>query len=280
MNKHKNLLLTAVKAITISLLVFGVCACSNSYKQNDKTDERQSEVWFMQTSVDLGAKIRMIDEENGFAISRGKGDDVKGKVLLFNKGMWKSVFEYGYSDFPIITQYDSTTIWWVIHETHHGKYKPRLYSYTGGIIKEIELPPIMWNETDFSMWTSVSVLQHKKTWMVGQQGNIISFDGSRWKTEINPANRKTDENLSAGDLNDVHMISENLGWAVGKQGIILKYKNGRWSRFNSPTVYELKSMSMLDENFGWIVGERGTILKYENGKWNKLESSFRVSLNC
>lgn len=280
MNKHKNLLLTAVKAITISLLVFGVCACSNSYKQNDKTDERQSEVWFMQTSVDLGAKIRMIDEENGFAISRGKGDDVKGKVLLFNKGMWKSVFEYGYSDFPIITQYDSTTIWWVIHETHHGKYKPRLYSYTGGIIKEIELPPIMWNETDFSMWTSVSVLQHKKTWMVGQQGNIISFDGSRWKTEINPANRKTDENLSAGDLNDVHMISENLGWAVGKQGIILKYKNGRWSRFNSPTVYELKSISMLDENFGWIVGERGTILKYENGKWNKLESSFRVSLNC
>ena len=156
-------------AVLLAVLIFA--NCNKPDKEFSGTSGQQSEVWFKQTSVDLGAKIKMIDEENGFAISRGKGENVKGKVLKFTNGKWSDVSEYDYSDFPFLTQYDNKTIWWVIHETHHGRYKPRLYYLSGNIRKEIPLPPVMWDNIDYAMWSAIAVLQNGEAWIVGQQGN-------------------------------------------------------------------------------------------------------------
>ena len=268
------------KALAVLLAATIFVSCSNSDKKISIESWQQSEVWFKQTSVDLGAKIKMIDEENGFAISRGKGENVKGKVLKFNNGKWNTISEHDYSDFPFIAQYDDKTIWWVIHETHYGRYKPRLYYSFGNIKKEVPLPHVMWDNVDYAMWSSIGVLQNGEAWIVGQQGNIIHYDGTKWASEFSPVKRNENENFSAGDLHDVQMISENSGWAVGKQGIILKYENKKWNRYESPTTDELKSISMFDENFGWIVGDRGTILKYENGRWFKVDNNIRVTLNA
>lgn len=276
MNIKTNLFFFAAGIIAALLLV----GCEKSNKEFSNINDQNGEVWFKQTGVDLGAKIKMVDEENGLAISRGKGEDVKGKVLKFQNGKWNFVSEHAYSDFPFIAQYNKETIWWVIHETHHGKYKPRLYSLTGNQEKEIPLPPVMWDNVDYAMWNSFSVLPSGRAWIVGQQGNIARYDGEKWSNEYSPVKRKENENFSTGDLHDIQMLSENLGWAVGKQGIILKYENGKWNRFESPTEDELKSISMLDESFGWIVGDRGTILKFEKGKWHKTENNIRVSLNA
>lgn len=276
MNIKTNLFFFAA-GILAALLFIG---CEKSDKEFVDNSDQKAEVWFKQTGVDLGAKIKMVDEESGLAISRGKGEDVKGKVLKFQNGKWSFVSEHAYSDFPFIAQYNKETIWWVIHETHHGKYKPRLYSLAGSQQKEISLPAVMWDNVDYAMWNSFSVLPNGRAWIVGQQGNIARYDGKKWSSEFSPVKRKENENFSIGDLHDIQMLSENLGWAVGKQGIILKYENGKWNRFESPTEDELKSISMLDESFGWIVGDRGTILKFEQGRWSKTDNNIRVSLNA
>lgn len=275
MNKKANSFFFTA-AMLAALLFFG---CDENVKEPTGFGDQKKEVWFKQKSVDLGAKIKMIDGENGLAVSRGKGEDVKGKVLKFNSGKWGEISEHSYSDFPIVVQYNKETIWWIIHETHHGKYKPRLFSLTGNKQKEIPLPPVMWDNVDYAMWNSISVWPNGKSWLVGQQGNIARYDGKVWSTELSPVKRLGNENFSAGDLHDIQMLSDDLGWAVGKQGIILKYENGKWIKYQSPTEDELKSISMVDENSGWIVGDRGTILNYRNKKWNKIQNSVRVTLN-
>lgn len=275
MNKKTN---SFIFVGILAVLLF--TGCSNKDKEFSSVSDQKAEIWFKQMSVDLGAKIKMLDEENGLAISRGKGEDVNGKVLKFQNGKWSAIAEHEYSDFPFIAKYNSQTIWWLIHETHRGRYKPRLYSLTSNNVKEISLPLVMWDNVDYAMWTAVSILPNGKAWMVGQQGNIAYYDGQKWQSVVSPVKRNENENFSSGDLHDIQMLSDNSGWAVGKQGIILKYENKKWNRVESPIEDELKSISMIDENFGWIVGERGTILKYENGKWRKVKNNFRVALNC
>jgi RIO-like serine/threonine protein kinase len=280
MNKRtrSNILIKKITATIIVLLI--IAGCRNAEEDYGKIPESKTEVWFKQTGVDLGTKIKMIDEENGLAISRGKGEDVKGKVLRFSNGKWTAISEHDYSDFPFIAEYKPGTIWWLIHETHRGKYKPRLFSFANNVRTEMQLPAVMWDNVDYAMWTAVSILPNGKAWMVGQQGNIAYYDGLRWKSEFSPVKRKETENFGAGDLHDIQMTSENSGWAIGKKGVILRYKNGKWNKFQSPTEDELKSISMLDEDYGWIVGDRGTILKYENGIWKRIENNIRVTLNA
>lgn len=266
-----------MKKLVIFILVL-ILSCNRNEVLNNKESEA-NKIWFKQANVDLGARIKMIDSENGFAISRGKGENVKGVVYQLKNGSWKEISKHEYSDFPSIQIKNSKLIYWITHSTHHGNYKPHLYQYDSREGKEISLPKIMWDETDYSMWTSFSLVDKNKIWLAGQQGNIIHFDNGKWIVDNNSHKRKPNENFSAGDLHDIQMLNENIGWAVGKQGLILKYENGKWKKFDSPTNDELNKISMLDENYGWIVGEKGTILKYENDQWKKIENKFRVTLN-
>ncbi|MCX7874595.1 MAG: protein kinase [Melioribacteraceae bacterium] len=259
----------------ILVLIF---SCNQNENINVETNQ-PAKIWFKQANVDLGAQIEMIDSENGFAISRGKGDKVKGVVYQFEKGSWKEISSHDYSDYPLLKAKDKNLIYWITHSTHRGDYKPQFIKYNFKTKKEIILPKIMWDDSDYSMWTGISIIREDKIWLAGQQGNIIHFDGVKWVIDENNYKRKPNENFSAGDLHDIQMLNENLGWAVGKQGLILKYENGNWKKYNSPTNDELNKISMLDENFGWIVGDKGTILKFENNQWKKIENIFRVKFN-
>lgn len=221
----------------------------------------------------------MFTADSGIAISKGKGKDVKGNVLTLHNGIWQPVEEFEYSDYPLVCRYNKNTIWYLIHETHNGNYKPRLFSLSGNIKKEIKLPDIFWDEKDYSMWTGISVLENGCAYLAGQKGNIIFYDTRQWHVIESPVKNSGINDLIAGDLHDVQMLSPEEGWAVGKQGIILHFKSGKWNIFPSPTNYELRSISMADRNSGWIVGDHGTILKYSDGKWIPVPTEFRVGFN-
>lgn len=256
------------------ILLYG---CNTPVKDKSTVLSTKNAVWYKQYSADLGSRINMFSDDNGLAITKGKGTEVNGSALEFKKGKWQLLDQFDYSDYPVIKKYNETEYWYLIHSTHMGNYEPHLYSFSKGKKKEIPLPKIMWDEKDYCMWTSLSILKNGKAWMVGQQGNIIKYDGNNWSVEPSPVKKYDNGNLLSGDLNDVQMLSDNSGWAVGKQGIILKYSNGIWKRFFSPTENELCSISMVDENFGWIVGDRGTILQYNLGEWKNYKSDFRQS---
>lgn len=264
----------------ILLIIFFCAGCSDDVDRGNFNNNFSSrEIWFKQAGVDLGHKIKMINDSTGAAISRGKGDNVKGKVYQFKKGKWIPIDQFDYSDYPQIAIPSDNFFYYVTHSTHLGFYKPHLYKYAHNKISEIALPKVMWDEIDYSMWNGFAVLPDGKAWMVGQQGNIIYFDGIKWNEQFSPVKRRGNENLTSGDLHDIQMLSDTSGWAVGKQGIILRYTKNGWRKLNSPTNDELKSVSMINDTSGWIVGDRGTILRFKNNQWKKYPSNIRVTLN-
>lgn len=265
------------------ILLFAINSCSNEYPSQLTKNLKQnnSEVWFKQANLSLGYRIEMIDPEKGFAISKGKGNSEsggkKGEFLIFEKGRWRTADNFDYSDYPILKKYNDEEIWYVAHETYKGFYKPHLYSYSDKQKKEIELPKVMWDETDYSMWLSLSITKSGNAFMVGQKGNIIFYNGKKWDEIYSPVKNENEANLIAGDLHDVFMVNDSLGWAVGKEGMILKYANGKWNVYESPVNVELNKVSFINENTGWIAGEKGTILKFDNGIWKNVAADFRTN---
>lgn len=265
------------------ILFFALSSCNfeDSLQLSKNIKQNSSEVWFKQAALSAGYRIEMINDSTGYAISKGKGDPnnggVKGEFLLFENGQWKALYNFGYSDYPILEKLNDEEIWYVTNESYQGFYKPHLYSYFQKQKREIELPKVMWDETDYAMWFSLSLTKSGTAFMVGQKGNIISFNGKTWNEVYSPVKNESDANLIAGDLHDVFMINDSLGWAVGKAGVILKYSNGKWNIYESPVNVELNKVSFVNEGTGWIAGEKGTILKYENGTWKNITTNFRTN---
>ncbi|NOG46641.1 MAG: protein kinase [Calditrichaeota bacterium] len=253
-------------------------SCTNDISVNKINNlGGQNENWYLQTKTDLGASIKMIDENNGFAISRGRGN-IPGIVYKYDGSQWSGIHSFPYSDFPIVFPIDSSTVWTVNHLTHSGDYKPIFNSIAPAGIEELVLPKVMWDEKDFSMWKSLDRLKDGTAWMVGQLGNILYFNGNDWIEYQSPLKDLERSSMFSVDLNDIKMIDESYGWAIGKNGIILKYENKTWKVIESPTKNDLYSINFSDEKNGWIAGEKGTILKFEKGKWLRIKTKYRDDL--
>lgn len=229
-----------------------------------------SDIWYRQAEVDIGSRIIIKSPFEGVAISKGRGD-IPGKAYKLDNGKWIPFYEFPYSDFPLISYYDSNIIWSVNHLVHHGLYKPILNQFINNKREELYLPTIKWDEIDFAMWKGIFVLSPENVRLVGQQGNILFYNGKKWIEEKSPVDKSKLESLLSGDINDIFMLNESLGWACGKDGLIIKYENNEWKKVESPTLNHLEKIYMINENKGVIVGQRGTILLYENGNWEKLK---------
>ncbi|MCF8241802.1 MAG: protein kinase [Melioribacteraceae bacterium] len=271
-----------MRKVLLSVIIFAFLSACSDVKITKLNEKEKAPddlmVWYKQLTVDLGTRIEMESTDLGYAISRGRGEDVKGRVYIFENNKWKSIAEHDYSDYPLVKKYNDESIWYVFHETHHGDYRPRHFQYKDGKKTEIPLPKIMWDAVDYVMWKDLHVNDDGTAWMVGQQGHIIYYDGTKWIEVFSPVKKFDAENFSAGDLNNIDMINKNEGWAAGKNGIILKYSDGKWIRYESPVSMQLLDVDMLNSSKGYIVGERGTFLELTNGKWEIVNLNINESL--
>ncbi|MCK9281254.1 MAG: protein kinase [Melioribacteraceae bacterium] len=265
------------KILLLVLAIISIISCKEQIPKSE-INKSTNEVWFKQTVLDLGAKIKMYSKDFGIAVSRGQGEKVRGVLYRFDGKSWNPIFNYPYSDFPLLGVTPDSSIWVVNHLTHFGQYQPILTSIKNGKEERINLPKMMWDNVDYAMLAGLSITKSGKAWAVGQQGNITYYDGKKWVTQFSPVLRKEGETYKQGDLEDVQMLSDEEGWAIGKGGIILKYENGNWKKFKSPVETQLRKISMVDKDFGWIVGDKGTVLNYVNGQWREIENDFRVGL--
>ncbi len=275
----KTLQTVTLRTIVVASLV--LLSCTNKKKELLDGSLSKKEVWFRQATVELGAHIQMLSTDDGFAISRGRGKDVEGKILRFTKGSWSSFYSFPYSDFPLIAVQDSSFLLTVNHLTHDGAYRPAMNAFSSGIKKEIALPSLMWDESDHVMWKGISMLNDGSAWMVGQQGHILFYHSKKLEEIPSPLilfDQSKQENVYEGDLNDVAMVSENSGWAVGRNGIIIRYEHGVWKKFISPTVQTLNKISMVNDSLGWTVGEKGTVLKFNGIQWSNEKIETREQL--
>jgi hypothetical protein len=273
---------TSSKIIINLSLILGLItlSCDTKVIELTKHSQKNSQIWTKQLELDLGNRIEMVSDSFGLAISRGKGTDIKGKVYFYENGYWNSVFEFPYSDYPFIKKINNDNVLFLIHETHTGNYRPRMFLINRYTRKktEIPLPKIMWDKKDFSMWKSVSFNENGVGWMVGQLGNILYYDGKKWNQVKSPVDAKKYSNVLSYDLNDVYVGKNGNGWAVGRSGIILRLENNIWKEFNSPTKNELNKVDVIDDSTAWIVGEKGTVLKFANKKWRTINIGLKTNL--
>lgn len=257
-------------AILLFLLTFSLLfiACNKSDIAIDEEEiaDDSTDVWYKQADIELGSKIQMFSSSTGVAVSRGRGN-IPGNAYKYENGKWISIFNFPYSDFPLIRQYDSTKIWVINHLTHTGHYKPVLTEITANGKKEIDLPSVKWDDTDFAMWKTLTISRDKTAWLAGQQGNIIFYNKKKWQVHPSPVNRDSLSNFLSGDINDLFMFDSKNGWGVGKDGLIIRCIESNWQKFASPTNNHLEKIWMANKNFGWITGQNGTLLKYDGKKW-------------
>ncbi len=251
------------------LLIISGCIGKPESGEEKEHIQKLSQIWYKQATVDIGCKIRMFSPDSGYAVSNGRGD-TEGKIYRFSNGSWQAFYSYPYSDFPFFAFPEPNKIWLIHHLVHKGFYRPILVEFSKDGKKELPLPPLMWDKTDYAMLKTMAFDKNGKAWMGGQQGYLLYYDGREWRQAESPIIRDTLQNLLDGDINDIEIASDGTGWAVGKKGIILRLRENKWERVESPTRATLFSISLDDYGGGWISGDRGTLLRLQQGRWERV----------
>lgn len=234
--------------------------------------------WYRQAVVDLGNRIRMFSVEDGLAISRGMGNDVRGKAFRFRGGQWVPFLDYEYSDYPLIARKDSSTVWTINHLTHDGAYRPILTEINSTGKHPIPLPTVMWDDVDHVMYKGIHRFPDGTAWLVGQQGHILYYNGVRWTEVPSPLINRRRTTVYEGDLNDIAMTSTKTGWAVGRNGVIIRYDGSAWKKVPTPTTQTLQRIAMLNDSTGFAVGNSGMLLSCRNAVWSVVPLDVREQL--
>jgi len=93
------------------------------------------------------------------------------------------------------------------------------------------------------MLKSIDVVDDNNVWIVGDSG-IYKFDGTIWFLQAN-----------VSGLNDIDMVSTNLGWAVGNDGKILKYNGYEWSILPDIVNWDIYAISAGNDTNIIAVGD-------------------------
>lgn len=118
---------------------------------------------------------------------------------------------------------------------------------------------------------SVYTQSQNNTWMVGENGTIIKYDGTSFRQDYSG----TYENL-----NGIAGVSADTIWTVGDDGIILKYNGQSWSEQVSNTTENLNAVAAVDSTNVWTVGDAGIIRKYNGSTWSQQTSGTTANLNA
>ncbi len=249
-------------------------------------DEQTGYSWFVENKMVLGHQVQMLDENRGYAVSRGMGKNIEGKVYEYRNGIWKPIRSYPYSDFPLLKTLKfrgQLYVWAFNHLTHYGNYQPLVHFYNGRGWQKQTLPEIMWDEIDYSMFLALDGNRPGNLWAVGQKGNILHYDGQRWQAVPSPLKWNSGYGTFDFDLNAVEVIADDDAWAVGNKGHILHFDGKSWQVY---TVFvrdgenRISDVQFLDTNTGWAVNKSGALLIFENGKWSQRPLNSKWQLTC
>jgi hypothetical protein len=108
-------------------------------------------------------------------------------------------------------------------------------------------------------------------WAVGDNGQLVHFDGSTWTAATSP---------TSASIRGLKMLSATSGWAVGTGGVILRYNGSSWTLATSPTSQDLYSVDLVSASDGWACGKGGVLLRYNGASWSVATSPTMQDLNA
>ncbi|HID87604.1 MAG TPA: hypothetical protein EYP55_09560, partial [Anaerolineae bacterium] len=104
-------------------------------------------------------------------------------------------------------------------------------------------------------FSALSMTSPEEGWATTLGGQLVEYRNNSWGYRV--------LQRSAGELHDVHLVSDSHGWAVGERGTLLYYDGSDWMAITSQTNRDLFGIHVTGTGRGWAVGERGTLLYYE-----------------
>ncbi|MFQ6058765.1 MAG: two-component regulator propeller domain-containing protein [Anaerolineae bacterium] len=115
-------------------------------------------------------------------------------------------------------------------------------------------------------FSAVSMASPEDGWATTLRGQMIRYCNGGWFCRV--------LNRSAGELYDVHLVSDSHGWAVGQGGAIFYYDGSDWMETTRRTNRDLFGVHVTGTGRGWAVGDMGALLYYEDGFWSDKTSDF------
>lgn len=151
---------------------------------------------------------------------------------------------------------------------------------------------------------SIYFLNANNGYAVGNYGNIIHYNGSKWVKMKSPTNSYIDISPIATDdiwaysgnvihhwngttwkdvkidistIKDIEFIAENDGYVLGSKGEIYHYNGFGWEFVNPLPSTEIKyaGFHFIDSSLGWLI-VNGYLFNYKNNIWEKSDDFVRI----
>lgn len=97
-------------------------------------------------------------------------------------------------------------------------------------------------------------------WVVGDGGQILHWDGTRWNLQASGVTRNL-LSIWGANINDI--------WAVGDQGTLLHFDGSTWSQVPAPggSTANLTTVRGSSASDVWAVGTASTIFRFNGSQW-------------
>lgn len=101
-------------------------------------------------------------------------------------------------------------------------------------------------------------------WAVGEDGVIISFDGSDWTRES--PTYANGEAMAEYTLNDVYVADDGNVFIAGNRGTVLAWIDGEWEDLTSGTPRHYQAIGAADgaSDVVWVAGGKGSVKYWTN----------------
>ena len=146
-------------------------------------------------------------------------------------------------------------------------------------------------------------------WAVGNNGEIVEYDGSVWIATTSPVGNSLFgiDSLNASDIwaggaagkilhfdgvswtehtdtggtrwNDFEAVSASDAWVVGNGGNIYRYNGSTWSTVTSPAGSNLYTVELTASDEGWAGGANGTLISWNGSTWSAATSPTSNDIN-
>lgn len=218
------------------------------------------------TKVFNGYDISMVNDSVGFATVSGSGLEISGGVYKLEKGNWKTLFMFPYSDAPQLKVFSETSVFTLFHQTHFGNWKYVLFHFDGKNWNRIDLPLVHWDDTDYVIINDMNGSDENDLWLVGQKAAILHFLNGKWKVLDSPVKWKTGDAAFAKDFRSLAVLNKKKTIIVGNQGLMIEANGEKLKQIKTPREDEnLTKVKRISDDSVLIASDKGSLYSW-NGK--------------
>lgn len=226
----------------------------------------------LQLKISNGKELFMYSDSVGFAAVSGAGTEISGGIYKLEKGSWKTLFTFPYSDDPQIKVFSPTSVFMLHHLTHFGNWKYVFYHYDGKNWDRIDIPLIHWDETDYVIIKDMDGINENNLWLVGQKAALLHYFNKKWTTLKAPVQWNDKEQVYAKDFRAVKCMDEKRTIVVGNGGTIIEYNGEIPKLIVSPVKENWNRIVRLDKNNVLLSSDQGSIFKWDGKTFTQIKS--------